>query len=293
MLSETCTAPVLRTHCPCCGGTTLAFQRRMNDWSLVECADCGSVVTEAIPAASELERVYAELYTARNHYDAHRVEVETLRKTFSLGKPVRVGWERRMFFSAVKPGPEGKLLDIGCGTGLFIAAAAQRGWKPSGVEISREAAELGSSVHNLPVSVGRVEDSQFKDGTFDAVTAWEVAEHLVEPLTVMRRIRGLLRAGGVFAGSVPNYARPRYRFGENLGPASVPPVHLNYWTFEALRRTLTHAGFGGIEIRWPRFCIDLLRPLGSISAARVARFVKVFFGGDVPTSMFFVARRES
>jgi hypothetical protein len=104
----------------------------------------------------------------------------------------------------------------------------------------------------------------------------------------MHKVQLLLAAGGVFAGSVPNYARPRYRHGQDLGISSVPPVHLNFWTPSALVATLGTAGFSKIEIVVPR----ILRPFRPFNLTRVSRFIRVALGYDTPTAMFFVASKQ-
>ena len=100
---------------------------------------------------------------------------------------------------------------------------SQKGWSVLGVEVSREAAELGQAVHKLPVHIGVIAELKLPDEAFEIVTAWEVLEHIPEPRKFLRGILQVLKPGGIFAGSVPNYGRSRYRFGEHLGPLSCPP----------------------------------------------------------------------
>ena len=134
---------------------------------------------------------------------------------------------------------------------------------------------------------GTLDDAPTEWTGFAAITAWEVLEHLAEPRMFLQQVRERLRTRGVFAGSVPNYARPRYRYGTDLGPLSVPPVHLNYWTPQALRHTLAAAGFQTVHVGHPRASIDVLKPRPS--ARRVSRFLKLLLGRDVLTSIFFTA----
>jgi len=115
-------------------------------------------------------------------------------------------------------------------------------------------------------------------------------EHLPYPRTFLRNVRRALRVGGVFAGSVPNYARHRYRYGDDLGHASVPPVHLSFWTPEALSYVLRAAGFRHVHVVVPRLCTDLLRPFGALGWRKGWRFLQVALGRDVATEMAFLAR---
>jgi 2-polyprenyl-3-methyl-5-hydroxy-6-metoxy-1,4-benzoquinol methylase len=274
--------------CPCCESSAVKVQRTMGGENLMECAACGSVYAARVPDAETLSHTYEKLYSDGGVYQEHRDQLADMREGLRTGKPYNVGWERRYFFRHVLPKPGDRLLDIGCGTGFFICAAKMRGWEAQGIELSSEAAKIGASVHGLPVQNIRFEDFH-SDQKFAAMTAWEVAEHIVNPREFLLRIRGMLAPGGVFAGSIPNYARPKYRFGEDLGIASIPPVHLNFWTPQALKTTLEKAGFKDVVTSYPKICTDFLT-MRRLTLGKALRFVSVALGADIPTTLFFMAR---
>jgi 2-polyprenyl-3-methyl-5-hydroxy-6-metoxy-1,4-benzoquinol methylase len=259
----------------------------MSGHVILECQDCGAGFSAQVPEAERLSALYEQLYRSGGAYESHRRETRLIQLSLRSGHRIPVGWERRTFFRIFRPRPGDRLLDIGCGTGLFMAAAAQRGWTACGVELSNEAALLGQAVHGLCVHHGALGDAPRGWHDFAAITAWEVLEHIPAPADFLAELRNRLRPKGVFAGSVPNYARRRYRYGTDLGPVSVPPVHLNYWTPAALRSTLRRAGFRHVYVGSPRVSIDVLKPRPSVR--RLARFVKLALGRDVLTSMFFAA----
>lgn len=276
----------IRRPCPSCESTAFDFQRLMAGYEICECKACGSAYAGCVPGNNELSQAYARLYATGGGYQGKREEVEIIRRARAHNKLLKIGWERKLFFSKLSPKPGARLLDIGCGTGLFIFSAQRRGWKPRGIELSREAAELGRAVHELPVHIGRVEDFESEE-QFEAITAWEVFEHIPQPRSFAQSVLHMLAPGGVFAGSVPNYSRPRYRHGQDLGVASVPPVHLNFWTPAALRHTLQAAGFKDVEVVVPRICTNLLGPFGIFRWSKLSRFLRILAGRDTPTEMFF------
>lgn len=280
-----------RLICPSCGDANTRHQRAMKGWPISECVRCGSAFSALAPPLHDASKLYDTLYGERGLYEGHRKEAERIREAVCSGKRLRLGWEHQHFFRYRQPPPGGSLLDIGCGTGLFLAAASQAGWSVAGLDVSREAAELGQRVHGFPVHVGDLQAAPFRDGSLTATTAWEVLEHIPEPRKILRRILRLLVPGGIFAGSVPNYGRPSYRYGEDLGPLSVPPIHLNFWTKPALDRTLGRAGFCDVRTYIPRLTLDLLRPLRRPQSKKFARFVKVAIGIDAVSSIVFTCRR--
>src|SRR5262245_46206423 len=86
----------------------------------------------------------------------------------------------------------GKLLDIGCGTGNFLAAAQRAGYEVSGIELDRNAARFAKErmaldrVLPLPISEFA---KQFVGGRFEVVTFFEVLEHQADPLEFIQSVR--------------------------------------------------------------------------------------------------------
>ncbi|MGH2830104.1 MAG: class I SAM-dependent methyltransferase, partial [Actinomycetota bacterium] len=85
----------------------------------------------------------------------------------------------------------GRLLDVGCATGAFIAAAAADGWRVAGLEVSGEAASRARAA-GLDVREGTLAAGAFAGEAFDAITAWHVVEHLVDPVEDLRHMRALV-----------------------------------------------------------------------------------------------------
>jgi len=281
-----------RRPCPCCGSRETHYQRTMRGWEISECDLCGSAFSEVVPSFADISKLYEKLYESGGLFEQHRKEVRRIQNALASGRSVKVGWERKRFFKRCCPTPQSRqLLDIGCGTGLFLVAASQKGWSVFGVEVSREAAELGQAIHKLPVQVGTIESVELPEESFDVVTAWEVLEHIPEPGKSLRCILQVLKPGGIFAGSVPNYGRSRYRFGKHLGPLSCPPIHMNFWDHKSLEYALRHAGFTNIEVSWPRCTMDLLKPRRRPSLKKVVNFSRVALGLDMVESMFFMCTK--
>lgn len=89
------------------------------------------------------------------------------------------------------------LLDVGCSTGAFLASAVRMGVPARGVEPAPEAAATARA-RGLDVRTATLGESGYGAGQFDAVTLFEVIEHLDEPLTLAREIRQVLRPGGIW-----------------------------------------------------------------------------------------------
>ena len=145
-------------------------------------------------------------------------------------------------------GPQKRLLDAGCRDGTLLRHYAARhravGCDIDAIALGRvQAAGIAPVVH-VDLSQGL----PFEDGAFDAVILGEVLEHLPDTMPVLSEISRVLRAGGLFLGSVPNAFRLRNRLLFASGrPFDPDPTHVHWFSPRSLRPLLTRAGFEGIE----------------------------------------------
>jgi SAM-dependent methyltransferase len=117
------------------------------------------------------------------------------------------------------------------------------GWVVEGVELNETAARATSARLGVPVFIGPFERAQYPDAHFDAVTLWDVLEHLHNPLASLRELRRIVRPGGALFVRLPNVSSyvarlcGRYWSGYDL------PRHMTLFTPTTLRRALAQAGF--------------------------------------------------
>jgi SAM-dependent methyltransferase len=98
-----------------------------------------------------------------------------------------------------------RILDAGCGTGLFLKMARDRGHDVQGIELSQSAVHYGQVVYGVPIQQGTLETNQFPPGQFDVVTMWHVLEHTPDPIAALRAAEKLLKPGGSLLFAVPNF----------------------------------------------------------------------------------------
>ena len=163
----------------------------------------------------------------------------------------------------------GRLLDIGCGTGLFLAVARRRGWKPMGVDECVEATRHAREHFGLEVRTGDFEELAAEAaGRFDAITMWDIIEHARAPVELLAAARRCLAAEGIIAVSTPNQwnildvlANTLYRltFGRVTAPLTkfYHPLHFLYFTASTLEQTLARAGLRAVHLE--RELTDLRR----------------------------------
>lgn len=159
---------------------------------------------------------------------------------------VRPGHRR---FLKKPPLESGRLLDIGCGHGLFLSLVRDKvgldawglDWDVQGVEFGRRYRKLehlyAQSLEDFHASTGGEQ--------FDAVTLFEVLEHQENPSAFLKLAAAFIKPSGVLTGSVPNRTRlvvgPREEW-------DYPPQHLLWFDRHSLASLLQRSGFEFVTI---------------------------------------------
>jgi 2-polyprenyl-3-methyl-5-hydroxy-6-metoxy-1,4-benzoquinol methylase len=98
-----------------------------------------------------------------------------------------------------------RILDVGCSRGQFMQAAVALGFEAEGVEPAAHVA-AATRAAGLKVYTGLLEEQRFATASFDALTLFEVIEHLKDPRGLLRECRRVLKPGGILAISTGNTA---------------------------------------------------------------------------------------
>ncbi|SNX95578.1 Methyltransferase domain-containing protein [Geodermatophilus sabuli] len=160
----------------------------------------------------------------------------------------------------------GRLLEVGAGYGLFLAAARAAGWKTSGVELSRTGAGHARDTLGLDVFCGQVEDAPLTPG-FDVVCAWDTVEHVPDPLAFWRTARSLVADDGVVLFSTPYYSSLPARLLGTRWWTLKPTEHIWHFTPRTHALLLARAGFALTEV--------VRNPLAPANAARLDSLVGI------------------
>ena len=141
------------------------------------------------------------------------------------------------------------VLELGCGTGEFIALAAERGHRVVGLDFSSAAVAVAQS-RGLPAFCGGIDDLARligDDARFDAVALFHVIEHLENPGELLTALTRWLRSDARIFISCPGPRRFTRLIDEQQAGSSdfwdYPPQHVARWTLPALQALLERAGW--------------------------------------------------
>jgi 2-polyprenyl-3-methyl-5-hydroxy-6-metoxy-1,4-benzoquinol methylase len=150
----------------------------------------------------------------------------------------------------------GRLLDVGCGRGVVAAAFRSAGFDVTGIDVSPTAVEKTMS-RGVDASVVDITRDSLPSG-FDVVVCFEVLEHLLDPLSALRKLASSTKDDGVLVVSLPNefhlWCRLNVLFGRPHFAAHDFP-HVRLFDRRAIARLFSDAGLRVLDERpipvWP------------------------------------------
>lgn len=166
-----------------------AARELLDELRIGRCQACGMVFSSAVALpAEQIARFYeGDLFESHAYWQGMTEAPATAAPDYHY---YAWGLER------LGPGEGRRLLDVGCGLGLFLDAARQRGFEVEGTELSDYAAEATRRRCGCPVHVGELELLDLPAHSFDVVAGWDVIEHVRDVRGTLRAMARLLKPGG-------------------------------------------------------------------------------------------------
>jgi 2-polyprenyl-3-methyl-5-hydroxy-6-metoxy-1,4-benzoquinol methylase len=299
-------------HCPVCKSidrrvehselTDVVFGCAPGAWQLWRCVDCRSTYLDPRPTVESIHVAYDKYYThAAPQIKAEYGALSTLRKLrrrlvngftnwrfstraaestaigipllFAL-RPLRVRLEHEYRHLPRNVPEAGRLLDVGCASGLFLLTAKSCGWRVTGVDPDPQSIRIAKS-RGLDVSLGGLEHYEGQENIFDVVTICHVIEHVHDPRKTLLDIYRLLKPGGQIWIETPNIQSLGHLYFGRHWRGIETPRHLFLFTSRSLRAALRSIGFSRVTRR------SAPSPLKGMFAASVAVQSKLPHGASV------------
>jgi SAM-dependent methyltransferase len=207
-------------------------------YHVVRCVGCGLLYRNPGIKPERLGDLYAGKYSRflTGDYSTHRQR------------------RYRLVMDAFDPlfadGTGRRLLDFGCGAGLFLDLAYERGFEGYGVDLSQDsidrAREKPSGAHahfGSPLDIPEI-----AAGGFDVITMWSVLAHLATPVEDLTMLRGLLDDDGALLILTVN-ANSLQLKADGDRWAGFTRNHLKFYSPSTLPLLLERAGFGAVVMR--------------------------------------------
>jgi SAM-dependent methyltransferase len=212
-------------------------------FDVLTCDACGSARLGVVPSARELQALYPEEYSIRGRRERGALLDGWARLELRLFYDRAYRSQVRAFLrlTGVRAG---KLLDVGCGNGRRMAIFARHGFSVEGIDpapgdVAYVREELG-----FPARCGTLRELAYPAASFDAVTFYNVLEHLPDPAETLQEVFRILRPGGVVFAVVPVIDGLQSRlFGRSWIEVREMPRHVFVPRSRALLELLQRSGF--------------------------------------------------
>lgn len=230
---------------------------------IASCLSCGSVANNPMISSKELLPAYEEVID-----ETYMENIASREATFKHNFKNQSG-----FFPS-----QGKILDIGCYCGAFLKISSEMGYISKGVEPSSWASKKARAYSNCEVVNGTI-DSLDPSERFDLITAFDVMEHLVDPLSEVAKVNKHLDVGGYFIFSTLDF--------ENWAPQLLGEkwpwmmdMHLYYFSISTIEDILAKNGFKLVDVKPYSHIIPMkyfLIKLDAITGGKIISTVSRYF----------------
>ncbi len=169
-------------------------------YTYVQCTSCDLVYANPRPKYDEeFIRVAYAVYDVENHHFKNEGALSSSeRETVENHKIALQQIELHL-------GRKGRVLDIGCASGLFVLAAKELGWSAEGIDVSKEMTDQVRQHYGIPTYCGQYSELDVtRDGKFDVIYSSHVIEHIPNPNEWVRKFRQDLGADGIICLNIPN-----------------------------------------------------------------------------------------
>lgn len=229
------------SSCPICKCSELKEALPVSDhfltqeiFNVVECSSCGYCFTNPRPNQGSIGRYYQS-----KDYISHSNSSQGLQDTlYQLARKWALGTKYKLVNSYQ---PQGRVLDIGCGTGEFLSHLMSRGYLVEGVEPEVKAREQAIANYSIAVvpSVEQVANKEY----YQVITMWHVLEHVPDVRATFKKLFALLADRGILIIAVPDRdSWDNHHYGTQWAAWDVPR-HLSHFRRRDMHRLLQEHGF--------------------------------------------------
>lgn len=273
--------------CKCCQSEGTYLYRNLKDrlfgvqgeWHLKKCnnINCGLIWLDPMPIEEDIGIAYRTYYT---HQDS-KVNIKRncikqfLRNIYLSAKQgylaVKYGYSKNQvslinkllgYFLYLYPGRranvdfevfylpvqgDGKLLEIGFGSGEMLQGMQQKGWIAEGLDFDPNAVN-NALLKGLNVRLGSLAEQHYNDNTFDVIVMSHALEHIHDLLQLLKECHRVLKKGGKLISITPNTSSFGHKIYKHNYLHLDPPRHLNLFNYQSANKLLTLAGFNALKI---------------------------------------------
>lgn len=241
------------TTCPACNASAIYHVLDAKDhtvsqktFEIWECRNCTLRFTQDVPS----QETIGAYYQSDNYISHSNTKKGIINRLYHRVRERSLNNKRKLLEAYVKKTATPRLLDIGCGTGAFLAHMKKHGWTVEGVEPSEVARQQALQQLLTVHPSDHLFDAAI--GDFDVISMWHVLEHVHTLNDYMERLQIIMRPNATLFIAVPNYTSYDARAYGAAWAAYDVPRHLYHFSPDSMRGLLEKHGFSlkAIQPMW-------------------------------------------
>jgi len=232
--------------CPICSCKNYKQFVNVFEYMYVECVDCGHIFLQSPPDEDAILSLYADENGAHCVQRQIYIDEEIFKKRIE-----QIARPKIDYCSSIIP-IDGLWVDLGCGTGELLVAAAEKGWQTKGIEADRAEIEFGRN-HGLNIIENNIQLLKAEDlQDTKVLSLLNLLEHIRNPTAVLTKLVGALPSEAYVVIEVPRH--PSLSSFSNLAFPHLsyrhiyPPDHLHVFTEKSMETLLDIAGLEPVAL---------------------------------------------
>jgi len=206
-----------------------------NNYTINKCNDCNAYFLAPRPSSERLAQAYDSSYYGEKEEKFSSALVEKILDYFRSER----SWKLSQYLNN-----GAKVLDVGCGNGRFLKYLLKYGeYELYGTEMEGNSAKRALKISEINLKIGSLEQNDFSENYFDAITLFHVFEHLTKPKQVLETIARIIKPRGIAVFSFPNITSFQARVFKGKWLHLDPPHHLFFFAPKDFINIMQNYGF--------------------------------------------------
>lgn len=221
-------------------------------WQFWRCIGCGSVILSPFPNVSDLLGFYPHTYTFTPELGNGSRLKEFFAKCHHMFLTLQYVAQIKQILKTIGVGPNPRLLDIGCGSGMRLALLRKRGFDVEGVDFRKDAVNFVKESLGIPAFCisSLSELKNFPRKTYDIITAFYLVEHVADVKSLLGEIFALVKPGGWVMTAVPVMESVEGKLLKTRwNQVTEAPRHVSIPSHKGMATILVQAGFKEVTYR--------------------------------------------
>lgn len=243
--------------CAICGSYRVRKLFLVGEYQITRCHECAGGFVLPMPSPSDMSAIYSDQY-GDGYLDGPMHGQQFAEDRFRTVMGLLDGLDL-----PVPRLPQRRALDVGCGSGHFLALLRGAGWETRGLELSPRL--VGYAVKELGLDVYRADflAADLPDESFHFISMFHVIEHFSDPRAAVKKAVRLLVPGGLLFIETPNWESIGALVRGKHWSHFIPPEHLVYFGPRAIRSLGKSCGLVSVACRTTTPAV--LTSLGSLT----------------------------